>query len=110
MIKKIYGILKLINIDAYYQETTQLKDCYALYTIYNEVENELIDNKHRAVVYSISINFWYKKDNQNLSSKYKEIKHVFKENGFKFVKARDLVDKDYFGKNIDFKIKIWEEL
>lgn len=109
MVSEIFNILKSININAYYQECTNKMDEYVVYSIYQEKDTEVADNKSNAVLYYITINYWYKKDNRKLSGRYKKIKNAMKSNGFKFDGCVDLTGETHFGKNMDFKIKVWNE-
>lgn len=109
MISKIFNILKSIDIDAYYQECTNKTDEYVVYSIYQEKDTEVADNKSHATLYYITINYFYRKDNRLLADRYKEIKNIMKSHGFKFDGCVDLAGETHFGKNMDFKIKIWNE-
>lgn len=109
MRSKIFNILQAININAYYQECTNKTDEYVIYSIYQEKDTEVADNTSQATMYYITINYWYKKDNRKLTDRYKEIKKVMKSNSFKFDGCVDLVGETHFGKNMDFKIKVWNE-
>lgn len=111
MISKIFKILQSINLNAYHQECTNKTNEYVVYSIYQEKDTEVADNVSRATLYYITINYCYKKGDRALANKdrYKEIKNVMKSNGFKFEGCVDLVGETHFGKNMDFKIKIWNE-
>lgn len=111
MISEIFNILKSININAYYQECTNKTDEYVVYSIYQEKDTEVVDNKSRATLYYITINYCYKKGNIELGNKdrYKEIKKIMKSNGFGFDGCVDVVGETHFGKNMDFKIEICNE-
>lgn len=109
MIKKIFDILQSVDIEAFYQECSIPTDNYAIFDIFNEKDTEVADNVSNATIYSISINYWYRKNSRLLSEKYKDIKKVMKNNGFHFESCTDIKGETHFGKSLDFKMKIWEE-
>lgn len=109
MISRIYEILQSIDVEGYYQECTDKAKEYAVYSIYQEKDTDVADNKSQATVYYITINYWYEKGNISLLDRYKDIKNVMKSNGFVSDGVADLVGETHFGKNMDFKIKMWNE-
>lgn len=109
MVSKIFDILKSIGITGYFQECTNKTDEYVVYSIYQEKDTEVADNISNATLYYITINYWYRKDNRILADRYKEIKNIMKSNGFTFDGCVDLIGDTHFGKNMDFKIKVWNK-
>lgn len=101
MNKKIIDILKPLNIPVRYVEYSGDSDCYAIFTIYSETENNFSDDSEGSVVYDLSINLWFK--SSKYIDTYKEIKRLMKANGFIFNDVTDLgKDESYYGKNLTF--------
>lgn len=107
--QKIVQLIKSLGIECYYQKVSIRKDKYVIFSVYQEKDTDVVDNKSISTTYYITINYWY--TNPNDARLYKDIKRILKENKFKFQDCRDVVDIDartnnlgneYFGKNLDF--------
>lgn len=104
--KKIMEIFKSLNINCFYQECPESSDFYAIYSVYNETDDDVLENESQSSVYYVTINYCYSKDCKSLD-KYKLIKKAMKENGFKFDGIKDIIGETHFIKNMDFIKKEW---
>ncbi|MEG2246424.1 hypothetical protein [Clostridium sp.] len=106
MINKIIkDLLKDICPDIHYQKASNKTDKYIIFSIYDEEDTMIYDDNNLSETYYITVNYWYKNPSDIVI--YKKIKEKLKSNGFTFDGAADLVDGEYYGKNMDF---IYEEL
>lgn len=106
MNKKIMDIFKTIGIKAYYQQCTNKTDNYAIFSFFSEQDVEVAEDESNAIKYNVTINYWFDKTCKHLDN-YKLIKQEMKKNGFVFDGSVDLTSETYFGKNMDFIIKVW---
>lgn len=103
--KEIKEALKTLNIPVIYAKTSTRYDKYIIFSYYNETESDKADNTNLSVDYYITMNYWTSNPEDIIL--YKTIVKLLKENGFKYNGSNDVIDGEYFGKNIDF---IYNEL
>ncbi|MFI3210911.1 MAG: hypothetical protein R3Y64_07670 [Peptostreptococcaceae bacterium] len=81
-------------------KTTQLHDKHIIFSIYNNKDTDNVEGKSLSTIYYINLNFWYKSPADY--KLYREIIDLLTHNNeFIFDKCTDMVDENYFGKNID---------
>lgn len=100
MHNKIVEVLETLEIDLAFMEYEGNSNEYIIFDIYNEKYSDFSDDDNLSETYYIQVNYWFK-SLKNID-KYKKIKELMKENGFIFDSAKDLKDKRYYGKNMDF--------
>ena len=97
----IIETLKPLKITTRYMKYDGNESEYIIFSVTNSKDSYFCDDDNQAEIYTISLNFWYK-DGRGLN-KIKEIKKAMKNAGFVFISSSDLMDGEYFGKNMMFK-------
>ena len=100
MHNKLVEILESLGIDIAFMEYEGNSKEYIIFDIYNEEDSNFSDDENLSNTYYIQVNYWF--NSLKNINKYKEIKDLMKNNGFIFDGAKDLRDKRYYGKNMDF--------
>lgn len=104
MNKKIIDLLKSI-VPTFYLECTQTPDKYCIFSIYDERDTLILDDRNWSETYYIQLNYWYKNGSDMMI--YKQIKNILKSNGFTFDGSTDMKEGTYYCKSMDF---IYEEI
>lgn len=108
MIDKLNELLETLEIDLGYMVYNGQSNNYIIFSVFNEKDIELFDDKKNATLYYITINHWFDRNQIQLFRKYKEIKKLLKNNGFNFLNSHDLTEGEMIGKSLDFTFKEWE--
>jgi hypothetical protein len=97
----IVETLKDLKITTRYMKYDGDENEYIIFTTTDSKDTFFCDDDNQAEIYTISLNFWYK-DGRSFN-KAKEIKKAMKNAGFIFINSADLMDGEYYGKNMMFK-------
>lgn len=97
----IIQTLKPLGITTRYMKYDGNDKEYIIFSIPNNIDSFFYDDVNEAEINVISLNFWYK-DGSSFG-KIKEIKKIMKNAGFVYTSGTDLLDGEYFGKNMMFK-------
>ena len=97
----IIEALKKLKITTRYMKYDGNENEYIIFSITNSKDAFFCDDENQSEINTISLNFWYK-DGKSFS-KIKEIKKAMKDAGFVFINSTDLMDGEFYGKNMMFK-------
>ncbi|EJT6340400.1 hypothetical protein N2W42_001147 [Clostridium perfringens] len=111
MLEKIEKLLKTLNIDLGYQIYNGNADEYIIFDIVSERDTTFADDVNLEEKKYITINYWHK--SKSGIKKYKEIKKLFKKNGFFFDSMKTLSRSsgvydsadEFYGKNFVFTME-----
>ena len=98
--KLIVSALKPLGIVTAYQSYNGTDDKYIMYSVYNEDDGAVFDDEATEVHYNIQLALWCK--NPHDVALYRQIKQLMKQNGFVFDGAKDRIDEEHYGKQMDF--------
>lgn len=104
MYNKIIEVLQPLNIDLAINQYEGDSDEYILLKVYADEDSDFFDNTNLSETYYINITYWFK--SKSNIDRYKEIKSLLKKHDFIYDGGKELNDKEYMGRSLDF---IYEE-
>lgn len=102
MIEDLLKALKELKIESQKGIYEGNEDQYIIYSIFNEIENDFLEDQNEQKKYSVTFNYYYK--DPDLENYYLEIIKTLKKFNFELISAADVVlNSKMFCKNIDME-------
>ena len=100
MHSKIIETLKPLGIDIDFMTYDGNSKEYIIFSIYDDEDSDFSDDSNESETFYINLSYWTK--DKSKIKKYKGIKETMKASGFIYDDGKDLKDKDYVGRSLDF--------